>query len=131
MSTEGDFPVGGARGVVREINERLRRIDARLSTHEELLAERARLLAARAALTGEATVKRELAKRVSQDDIAAYLAEHPGSWPAEIAQSLGVPVTNVSQHLYRGKQTRFDRQEDGWHVHSRAGSQATNARRKT
>jgi hypothetical protein len=125
VSNQGDGPASPARGVVREIDERLRRINARLRTHEELVAERERLLAARAALTGGATVRTTPAKRVSQDDIAAYLAEHPGSWPAEIAQAVGAPVTNVSQHLYRGKHTRFARQADGWHVHSRAGSQAT------
>jgi DNA-directed RNA polymerase specialized sigma24 family protein len=121
MSGDGDRRAGPARGVVREIDERLRRIDARLSAHDELLAERGRLLAARAALTGRAAVRAAPAKRVSQDDVAAYLAEHPGSWPAEIAQALGVPVTNVSQHLYRGKRTRFARQENGWCIRSGRG----------
>lgn len=121
MSDQGGVPGGQTRGVVREIDGRLRRIEQRLSTHEELVAERERLLSARAALTGEATVRKTPATRVSQDDIAAYLVEHPGSWPAQIAQAVGAPVTNVSQHLYRGKRTRFDRQSDGWHLKSRGG----------
>jgi DNA-directed RNA polymerase specialized sigma24 family protein len=121
MSTDGDRRAGAARSVMREINERLRRIDARLSAHDELVAERGRLLAARAALTGSAAAGTAPAKRVSQDDVAAYLAEHPGSWPAEIAAALGVPVTNVSQHLYRGKHTRFARGENGWCIRSGRG----------
>ncbi len=130
MSNQGERPARPARGVVREIDERLRRIDARLRTHEELKVERARLLAARATLTGKTTVRTKPARRVTQDDIAAYLAEHPGSWPAEIAQAVGAPVTNVSQHLFRGKQTRFDRQSDGWHLKSRAGEDTKQTERR-
>ena len=60
--------------------------------------------------------------RTSQYDIATFLTENPGSWPAQIAEALGVPVTNVSAHLYRGKDTRFERRADGWYVSSRAGA---------
>jgi hypothetical protein len=115
---------------VREIDERLRRIDTRLAAHEELKAERERLLAARATLTGGAAVRTTPTRRVTQDDIAAYLAQHPGSWPAEIAQAVGAPVTNVSQHLFRGKRTRFDRQSDGWHLKSRAGEDTKQTERR-
>lgn len=125
MSDVEEAKRGAARGVVREIDERLRRIDERLSAYEGLLAEREQLQAARLALTGQVHVKASSAKRVSQDDIAEYLAAHPGSWPADIAGALGVPVTNVSQHLYRGKRTRFARQADGWHLDSRAGGDTT------
>jgi hypothetical protein len=27
-----------------------------------------------------------------------------------------VPLTNVSQHLYRGKHGRFEARGDGWHL---------------
>jgi hypothetical protein len=111
----------GARGVVREIDQQLERVNKRLSGYAELLRERDRLLAARAALTG--TPSRVSARgRTSQDDIAAYLSEHPDSWPAEIAEALGVPVTNVSAHLYRGKSTRFERGANGWSVKLEGGS---------
>ena len=117
--SDSRHPLGrGARGVVREIDQELERISKGLSGYERLLAERERLLAARAALTGEGGGTGAARGRTSQDDIAAYLAEHPDSWPAEIAQALGVPVTNVSAHLYRGKSTRFRRGENGWSVHS-------------
>jgi hypothetical protein len=109
-------PLGsGARGVMREIDQELERINKGLSGYEPLLRERERLLAARRALAGE-PVKDFGRGRTSQDDVAAYLTEHPDSWPAEIAQALGVPVTNVSAHLYRGKSTRFERTADGWRV---------------
>jgi hypothetical protein len=110
-----------ARGVVREIDQELRRLGKR---EQELSVERARLLAAGAALTGRASVGPARGRRISQDDIAAFLAENPGSWPAQIAQALEVPLTNVSAHLYRGKGERFERQKDGWHLHSPKGSHA-------
>jgi hypothetical protein len=113
----------GARGVVREIDQQLERIDKGLSGYEPLLRERERLLAARAALTGEKPASRGKA-RISQDDVAEYLAEHPDSWPADIAAALDVPVTNVSAHLYRGKTTRFERGEHGWRLRLGGGADA-------
>jgi DNA-directed RNA polymerase specialized sigma24 family protein len=75
--------------------------------------ERHRLLAARAALSGASPQARA---RVSQQQVADYLREHPGSLPAAIAAALGVPVTNVSAHLYRGKDEWAERRKDGWHA---------------
>jgi hypothetical protein len=109
---------------VREIDQQLDRIDKGLSGYEPLLLERERLLAARAALTGEKPSSRGNA-RISQDDVAAFLAEHPDSWPADIAAALDVPVTNVSAHLYRGKRTRFERGENGWRLRLGGGADAT------
>ncbi len=115
-------PVGhSARGVVREIDQELSRLQER---ERALAAERARLLRARAALTGRAGAGPARGKRISQDDVAGYLAENPGSWPAQIAAALGVPVTNVSTHLYRAKSTRFQRRDDGWHLRSGGTSAA-------
>jgi hypothetical protein len=113
----------GARAVVREIDQELERIEKGLSGYEPMLRERERLLAARAALTGEEPAGSGKA-RTSQDDVAAFLAEHPDSWPADIASALGVPVTNVSAHLYRGKRTRFERGEQGWRLRLQGGSDA-------
>ena len=113
----------GALGVVREIDVQLERIEQGLSDYEPLLRERERLLQARAALTGEKPQGSGKA-RISQDDLAAFLAEHPDSWPADIAAALGVPVTNVSAHLYRGKRTRFERGERGWRLRLQGGSDA-------
>lgn len=101
-----------SRGVIAQIDQELQRIEGRLSGYEHLVSERNRLLAARAALTGTAKNTR----RISQEELAAYLREHPGSLPAQIAKDLQVPVTNISQHLYRGKGTRFVRRRDGWHL---------------
>jgi hypothetical protein len=112
----------GALGVVREIDTQLQRIDQGLSGYEPLLRERERLLAARAALTGERAPSGQA--RISQDDVAAYLSEHPDSLPADIAAALGVPVTNVSAHLYRGKATRFERTERGWRLRIGGGADA-------
>jgi CRP-like cAMP-binding protein len=91
-----------SRGVVAEIDERLKMLEGELAAHEELLAERERLRAARATLLGEGP-----SGQISQDDIAAYLVEHPRSTPTEIAQALGVSAGRVSAHLFRGKDTRF------------------------
>jgi hypothetical protein len=102
-----------ARSVVREIDQELGRLDKR---ERALAAERERLLSARAALTGRSGAGPARGRRITQDDVAAHLAQHPGSWPADIAAALDVPVTNVSTHLYRGKRDRFERREDGWHL---------------
>ncbi len=104
--------IGGAsRGVVAEIDERLKSLDAQLAAHEDLVAERERLRAARATLLGESPTG-----QITQDQVAAYLAEHPGSRPRQIAQALGVSSGRVSAHLYRAKSTRFLSRSDGWYL---------------
>jgi hypothetical protein len=109
----------GVRGVVRGIDEQLERV---AREQKALGAERERLLAARAALLGRAGAGPARGKRISQDDVAAYLAEHPGATASQIAEALGVPATNVSTHLYRAKDVRFRRESDGWYVRSGEGS---------
>jgi DNA-directed RNA polymerase specialized sigma24 family protein len=100
-----------SRSVVAEIDDRLNTLDQQLARHEELLSERERLRAARSTLLGEAP-----AGQISQDDIAAFLAEHPGSRPRQIAAALGVSAGRVSAHLFRGKDRRFVSRSDGWHL---------------
>jgi hypothetical protein len=109
----------GVRGVISGIDEQLDRV---AREQKALVAERERLLAARAALTGRAGAGPARGKRISQDDVAAYLAEHPGSTASQVAEALGVPATNVSTHLYRAKDVRFQRKSDGWYVLSEEGS---------
>jgi hypothetical protein len=116
-----------SRGVVADIDEKLSVLDGELAGYEELLAERDRLRAARAALMGEGP-----APQISQDDVAAYLAEHPGSRAGVIAKALGVPLARVSSHLYRGKHTRFVSRDHGWHLREqpRQGTQGKQGSRK-
>ena len=111
----GERGVAGraTRGVLGELDERLAALEGQLRAYDELVAERDRLLRARATLTGE----RPPAKaRVSQDEVAAYLAEHPGSRAKQIADALDVQLAAISSHLYRGKGRRFESRDDGWHV---------------
>lgn len=106
-------PVGGAaRSVMREIDQELNRLE---KWERTVAGERRVLLSARAALARNAE-PRARRPRVSQEEVAAYLADHPGSWPGEIADALSVPATNVSAHLYRGRHGRYERREDGWHL---------------
>lgn len=100
--------------MIAEIDERLEDLNEQLASHEELLAERERLRAARATLLGESPTG-----QISQEDIAVYLAEHPGSRAGEIAKALGVSPGRVSAHLYRAKTTRFVSRDDGWHLRDR------------
>ena len=77
----------------------------------ELDSERARLVAARAAL------ERDKPKRLSQDDIAAYLEEHPGATYTEIAEGLKALPRNIAAHLNRGKTAgRFQSDRGKWTV---------------
>jgi hypothetical protein len=106
-----------SRGVLAQIDARLAELDAELAKAGELLAERRRLLAARATITGErAASPGPLVRRVTQDQIAEFLGAHPGARASEIAREFSVPLTNVSQHLHRGRETRFERRKDGWHL---------------
>jgi hypothetical protein len=107
-----------SRGLVADIDEQLSRLDGKLAPHEALMAERERLRAARAALLGEGPAP--AAPRISQDDVAAYLIENPGSRAGTVAKALGVPLTTVSAHLYRGKNTRFFSDDKGWYVREQA-----------
>jgi hypothetical protein len=113
MTEPGDPLRSSAASVVREIDEELERLD---KYEQALASERALLLSARAALSGSAAAGPGRRRRVSRDEVAAYLAEHPGSWPAQIAEAMQVPTTNVSSHLYRGRHTRYERRSDGWHM---------------
>ncbi|TMK99479.1 MAG: winged helix-turn-helix transcriptional regulator [Actinobacteria bacterium] len=101
----------GARGVLAEIDQRLAEIERKLEGHRALISERDRLFRARATLLGEPA-----AGRVSQDDVASYLTEHPGARPGEIAKALGVASGTVSAHLFRGKRSRFSSRGGGWYV---------------
>jgi hypothetical protein len=113
----------GSRGVLAQIDARLAELDTELAKANELLAERRRLISARATLTGQrAANSGGLVRRVTQDQVAEHLATHPGARASEIAAALGVPLTTVSQHLHRGKDTRFQRREDGWHLRKHKGS---------
>jgi CRP-like cAMP-binding protein len=102
---------GGSRGVLGEIESRLAQVERELEGHKELLAERERLVRARAAMTGEPNVK-----QITQEDVAAFLAEHPGAKAGEIAEGLGVSSGRVSAHLFRGKHDRFISRKGSWYV---------------
>jgi hypothetical protein len=108
-----------SRGVIAEIDERLKSLDEQLAYHEQLLGERNRLRAARSTLLGETHTG-----QITQDDIAAYLAEHPGSRPGQIAAAFGVTAGRVSAHLYRAKTTRFVSRADGWDLREKPGKGA-------
>ena len=102
---------GASRGVMAEIEARLAELDEQLQAHGQLLQERERLRAARATLRGESALG-----RISQDDVASYLAQHPGTRAGAIAEALGVSGNRVSAHLSRGKGSRFVSRRDGWYV---------------
>jgi len=110
-----------SRGVMREIEQRLGELDLRLAQYDELAAERDRLRRARATLLGAGDTAGDRSRRISQDEIAAYLADHPGSKASDIASELGVVLQTVSSHLYRGREIRFENGRDGWHLRERPG----------
>ena len=66
-------------------------LNEQLASHEELLAERERLRAARATLLGESPTG-----QISQEDIAVYLAEHPGfAGGGDRESARGIPGAGV------------------------------------
>ena len=73
----------------------------------ELDKERARLVAARSAL------ERDKPVRISQEEVATYLAEHPGSTYIEIADRLGTLPRNIAAHLNRGRKAERFRTDGG------------------
>lgn len=109
-----------------QIDARIAELDEQLAGARELIAERRRLIQARETLTGERRRSGgdPLLRRVTQEEVADFLAEHPGSRAAVIARALGVPLTNISQHLHRGKESRFERRKDGWHLRDSAAARA-------
>lgn len=104
-----DEPFDAARTA---LSEQLRELDEQLRPYDELVEKRRRLTGALAALDGGTASK----KRVRRQEVAAHLAAHPGSMPAEIAAALEVPRANVQAHLVRNEGTVFERHEDGWRV---------------
>ena len=74
---------------------------------KELDRERARLVAARTALD------RNRQPRISQEEVAAYLAEHPASTYIEIADGLGTLPRNIAAHLHRGQKVGRFRSDGG------------------
>lgn len=82
-------------GVRRQLDRDIKRLDR----------ERERLLAARAALDGELVIAQEKPRRISREDIAKYLAEHPESTYTEVAEGLSASPINVAAHLSRGQKS--------------------------
>ena len=113
MSSGDGVPSGSARGVVREIDRELDRLE---KIERTVAKERKLLLSARSALTREGGAGPELRRRVSHNEIAAFLAEHPGSSTAHVAEALQASATSVSTHLQRGKHTRYESRNKRWYL---------------
>jgi hypothetical protein len=96
------------RGITRELAD----VEKELAPYDELVERRERLTRALAALDGGDGTK----KRVRWEQIAEYVAQHPGAMPAEIAAALEIPAANAHAHLGRNEGTVFERRVDGWHV---------------
>jgi hypothetical protein len=103
----GGFDVA-RRGITRELED----VEKKLAPYDELVERRDRLSRALAALDGGTGTK----KRVRWEQVAEYVAAHPGTMPAEIAAALEVPAANAHAHLSRNEGTVFERRGDGWHV---------------
>lgn len=106
---DADRSVDAAR---QAITDQLEQIDKQLTPYDALVETRERLTAALRALDRDKTPR----KRVKAQEVAAYIAEHPGAKPAEIAAALEVPSQNVQAHLARNEHTMFERRGGGWHV---------------
>jgi hypothetical protein len=103
---------GGFNAARRGITRELDHVEKELAPYDELVERRNRLASALAALDGGAQTK----KRVRWEQVAEYVAQHPGAMPAEIAAALEIPAANAHAHLSRNEGTVFERRGDGWHV---------------
>ena len=104
MAPKRDVPGGfdaARRGITRELAD----IERELAPYEELVDRRERLTRALAALDGGADVK----KRVRWEQVAEYVAAHPGAMPTEIAAALEIPAANAHAHLSRNEGSVFER----------------------
>lgn len=126
MSIGNGVASGSARSVVREIDRELNRLE---KLERAVANERRLLLSARSALTRDGDAGPAQRGRVSHNEVAAFLAENPGSSTADVAEALQASGTSVSAHLHRGKYTRYESRNRRWYLralrggseHSRAG----------
>jgi DNA-binding transcriptional ArsR family regulator len=95
---------------VDQVDEALEKVNNLIARYEPLLAKRNQLQAARRALLGGSRTTGEGGTKLRQEDIIAFLKEHPGSTPSEIAEKFNVAQPTVSSHFYRNKD-RFLKEE--------------------
>jgi hypothetical protein len=108
---------------VAGIEARIEELETELAKVAPLALERERLLRVRAALVGEPTPPSFTAsRRVTQDDVAAMLEQHPGLRAGEIARALDAGQPAISAHLYRGKNGRFRSMGGRWYLGAVADS---------
>jgi hypothetical protein len=115
VSTGGS--TGASRSVLREIDRELERLE---KVEKAVLSERKLLLAARAALADHLVDGQASRRRVSHNELAAYLEQHPGAEIERIAEALQASAKSVSIHLHRGRDTRYDCRGGRWYLESRS-----------
>lgn len=93
------------------LTEQLTQIEEDLRPYEELVERKRRVSSALAALDGE-----KITRRLSWEQIAEYVAAHPGARPAEMSAALEAPLKNIFAHLARNEGRVFQRHGDGWSV---------------
>jgi hypothetical protein len=106
---ERENPLDAARQLLKEELDRVREDK---KTYPELAEREKRVSTALAALDGG----KPLSKRLRWEQIAEYVAKHPGSRPGEIAAALEAPLKNVFAHLARNEGRVFQRVGEGWDV---------------
>lgn len=100
----------------RALTQQLERVDQELRPYNELVERRERLANALAALDAPSQSGQAPKKRVRLHEVAAYVAEHPGVMPAEVAAALEVPRPNIQAHFVRNEGTVFEKDAEGWRV---------------
>jgi DNA-directed RNA polymerase specialized sigma24 family protein len=104
-------PTPTARGVVREIDRELERLEEYEKT---VASQRELLLRARATLAVSRDVR--VRQRVSTMELLKYVGKHTGCSVEQIAEALQARVTSVSAQLHRGRRVRYECREGGWHL---------------
>jgi DNA-binding transcriptional ArsR family regulator len=104
------------------IDEQLEELERRLAPYKKHLEVKQQLLSARRALLGHGPrTTGGTTTRLTLDDIVAYVKDHPGITPGQMAEHFGVSQNTVSSHLYRNKDRFLNKDGRYWIRDPKAG----------
>jgi hypothetical protein len=105
--------------LVESINKRLRAIDKKLEPFQGLIEQKRRLEGSRRVLLAErAATANGGGKGLSQEEVVQWMTQNRGTVHTvyQIAQGLSTTESVVRGHLNRGKDERFEKDNNQWEL---------------